>query len=215
MAQKPSDPPYDKFKSLLFSGTLKAGQFVTQKELINHLEMSLGPVRTALARLESDGFIQILPQRGIQIAEPSLALFRNIIQIRIALEKEAWTKFALNANDEILEEFERVHLEFIEIAENDKITSDVLRAATDYDRKMHDRVVSAMNNDLFLRLFQTNIERMILIRPDRGNIKASTLLGTMNEHLAMIQGCIERDPSAVVKAIEAHLMSSVHRFVDM
>jgi DNA-binding GntR family transcriptional regulator len=89
---------------------LRAGQFVTQKELLDHLQMSLGPVRTALARLESEGFVQILAQRGIQIVEPSISLYRNITQVRIALEKEAWSKFAATPSDQAFELTGRFHL---------------------------------------------------------------------------------------------------------
>lgn len=212
--RKPSDPAYTKFKELLFSRTLRPGQFVTQKELLDHLGMSLGPVRTALARLEADGFIQILPHRGIQIVEPSLALFRNVTQVRIALEKEAWGRFALTADDETLSRIERFHIEAMEKA-NGKITPDLLREVSDFDRWMHDAAVEAMNNTLFFHLYRINLERLLLIRPDQGHISAHTIGTTMQEHLAMVRGCIARDPAAAAKAVETHLMSAVHRFMNM
>ena len=215
MAQKTIDPPYEAFKKLLFSDVLKAGQFVTQKELLDLTKAPLGPLRTALVRLEVEGFIQVLPQRGIQIAGPSFELFRNITQVRLALEKEAWTKYALSADDETLAEEERYHLDLIDKIEAKTVTPALLKSTTAHDREMHDKVIAALHNDLYLRIFRINMERILLIRPDRGNINANSILFTTQEHLAIIRGCIERDVSVVSKAVETHLMSAVHRFLKL
>ena len=44
--------------------------FLTEGELARRLRMSKTPVRTALTRLEIDGFVTVSPQQGIVVREP-------------------------------------------------------------------------------------------------------------------------------------------------
>ena len=221
MVQRPSDIAYDKIKELLFASTLRAGQFVTQNDLLGHVQMSLGPVRTALARLEVEGFIRILPQKGVQVVEPSISLYRDITHVRLVMEKEAWGKFAQDANADRLEGMERRHRDLMARAER-KITAALLREASEYDRSMHIDVVGSLGNDLFRDIFRVNLERLMIIRPgfgdgtSRGNhIRESTLLLVLQEHLDVIRACIARKPEAAIAAAEIHLTNSFHRFMAM
>ena len=60
---------YDQLKERLFSGELRAGQFVSQRELTELLGATLNPVREAIRKLEAEGLINVYAQRGIQIIE--------------------------------------------------------------------------------------------------------------------------------------------------
>ena len=211
---KPSDPAYTKLKDLMMAGTLQAGQRVTQNELLHLLQQSLGPIRTALARLETEGFVRILPQRGIQIIEPTISAFRNGMQVRIALEKEAWSKFATTADDAMLAAMEEFHRDVLAKADQ-QITAELLEAATRYDHRMHDDVVAAMGNELLLGIFRVTCQRNVLLRSDGGRIVARTIKGTTQEHLAIIHACRERNPEAAARAVESHLMSAVYRFMKI
>src|SRR5689334_15800626 len=48
--------------------------------------MSKTPVRTALTRLEMDGFVTVSPQQGIVVREPSIHEVMDLFDIRMALE---------------------------------------------------------------------------------------------------------------------------------
>ena len=60
---------YDQLKERLFTGELRTGQFVSQRELTALLGATLNPVREAIRKLEVEGLINVYPQRGIQIIE--------------------------------------------------------------------------------------------------------------------------------------------------
>src|SRR5205809_763280 len=60
---------YDQLKARLFAGQLRAGQFVSQRELATLLGATLNPVREAIRQLEAEGLIVVYAQRGIQIVE--------------------------------------------------------------------------------------------------------------------------------------------------
>jgi len=60
---------YERFKVQLFKRNLVPGQFVSQGELCELLDVPLGPTREALKRLEAESLVRLIPQRGIQIAD--------------------------------------------------------------------------------------------------------------------------------------------------
>ena len=51
--------------------------------------MSLGAIREMIPRLEADGLIRTVPQRGMQVAQVDVNLIRNAFQFRLILEREA------------------------------------------------------------------------------------------------------------------------------
>jgi len=77
---------YDDLKALFLKGAYVPGDFLTEGELARRLRMSKTPVRTALTRLEMDGFVAVSPQQGIVVREPSIHEVIDLFDIRMALE---------------------------------------------------------------------------------------------------------------------------------
>ncbi len=77
---------YEDLKNLLMKGAYAPGDFLTEGELARRLKMSKTPVRTALTRLEMDGFVTVSPQQGIVVRESSIHEVLDIFDIRMALE---------------------------------------------------------------------------------------------------------------------------------
>ena len=77
---------YEDLRTLFQDGTYVPGDFLTEGELARRLRMSKTPVRTALTRLEMDGFVTVSPQQGIVVREPSIHEVIDLFDIRVALE---------------------------------------------------------------------------------------------------------------------------------
>ena len=91
---------YDDLKVLFQNGTYSPGDFLTEGELARRLRMSKTPVRTALTRLEMDGFVTVSPQQGIVVREPSIHEIIDLFDIRIALETFVVRRLAGNLTPE-------------------------------------------------------------------------------------------------------------------
>lgn len=195
-----------KVRELLLSGALQAGQFVTQKELLAMLGMSLGPVRIALIRLETEGYLTIHPQRGIQIVEPTIELYREVLQARIALEKEAWLKFAATGSDgEIATLLEQQQ----SLAERAKTENSDLffREVTDCDRAMHHYVMRHMGNSFMSGQYRIVTEISLTLRKNRGKVTNISVHKTLSGHLEILAACKSRDLVAVPNMVEKHLLA--------
>ncbi|MDR3254652.1 MAG: GntR family transcriptional regulator [Synergistaceae bacterium] len=77
---------YDYLRDMLISGNLRAGEFVNQSELMSTLGVSRTPLRDSLMQLEAEGFVSIIPCRGVMINPLTLEDIRCIYQIGGALE---------------------------------------------------------------------------------------------------------------------------------
>ena len=73
---------YEAIVERLVFRQLLPGQFVTQRELVELCGLPLGPIREAIPRLEADGLIAPLRQRGLQIASIDVRFVRNAYRLR-------------------------------------------------------------------------------------------------------------------------------------
>src|SRR6187549_493674 len=116
VARAPAEPPrqlrwqaYDRFQQQLLAARIRPGQFVSQRGLAELTGLPLGAIREVIPRLEAEGLLKTVPQRGLQVASVDVRLVRNAFQLRLTLEKEAATHFALAATEAQLDALESAH----------------------------------------------------------------------------------------------------------
>ena len=61
------DEAYRALKASILDGTLPAGYQAVEKRIAEQLKMSRTPVHEAVIRLENEGFLRVLPRRGVQV----------------------------------------------------------------------------------------------------------------------------------------------------
>ena len=93
---------YQGFRQQIIDARIRPGQFVSQRELMQLLEMPLAAVRELVPRLEAAGLIKAVPKRGLQIATVDMKLIRNAWQVRAMVEREAVLHFARVASAETI-----------------------------------------------------------------------------------------------------------------
>jgi len=54
-------------RDLILTGELKPGDRISELSLVDRLGMSRTPIRTALARLEDEGFLEAIPSGGFAV----------------------------------------------------------------------------------------------------------------------------------------------------
>lgn len=84
-----SDQAYLELRRLILEDLLHPGQQLLEQELTERLAMSPTPLRIALARLQSEGFLEIKPRHGVRILPLSATDSREIYEILTSLEATA------------------------------------------------------------------------------------------------------------------------------
>jgi DNA-binding GntR family transcriptional regulator len=80
-----SEQVYHAVRARIMAGALAPGTFLREKDL-ETMGVSRTPIREALGRLASEGFLERLPHRGFRVPEESLANLLELYPIVAALE---------------------------------------------------------------------------------------------------------------------------------
>lgn len=195
---------YASFTEHLLARTIAPGQFVSQRELVEITGMPLGAIREMIPRLEADGLIRAVPQRGLQVAQVDLSLIRNAFQLRLMIEREAVARFCQTASQAELEDLLAVH-RAAQAEAAGWVTPTALDRAQEIDWAFHDRMVDALENDLITNIYRVNSVRIRLIRLAQTRMLPALLPAVMGEHIAIIEAMLARDVAAAVAALEAHI----------
>lgn len=83
------DQVYEYIRLQMKTGHLKPGDSIDMNAFSQKLGVSKTPLRDALIRLEMEGFVRILPRRGVVVNELTIQDIKNYYQILGALESTA------------------------------------------------------------------------------------------------------------------------------
>ncbi|RIX97431.1 GntR family transcriptional regulator [Aureimonas flava] len=195
---------YESIIEKLISHDFMPGEFVTQRQLVQRTGQPLGAIREIIPRLESEGLLRTVPQRGIQIAHVDLNLIREAFQFRLFLEKEAVAIFARSASDQTLAMLRREHEEMLALALARPLTPAEEAAAQAIDWRLHDMFIDALGNSIVSMAYRVNSVKLRLIRSERYRIDGR-VVPVMREHLSVIEAIESRDPARASEAVGAHI----------
>ena len=203
---------YANFQQQIVAANIRPGQFVSQRELMQLLGMPLGAVRELIPRLEAEGLLKTVPQRGLQIAHVDLTLINNAFDLRHMLEREAACRFVRSVSDVELLAIEQAHLSIVRRARSQPVDERLLHDAHTVDWAFHDRMIDALGNGLIAEIYRINSLRVRLIKLEVSSLRSGHPVQAMEEHLWFIDALKRRDAAAVVERLHHHI-DSAHRRV--
>ncbi len=210
---------YDSFTRHLLSRELRAGQFISQRELVEITGLPLGAIREMIPRLEAEGLVRTVPQRGMQIAHVDLNLIRDAFQFRLFLEKEAVAVFTTEVPDSTLQRLRDQHEGIITVCEKalsqGGITPDLVDRAQDIDWGFHRTIIDSLGNAIVTDAYRVNLLKVRLIRQEQTRLNNAVLIPTIREHLTVIDAIASRDPAKASEAMGLHIMSARDRAMGL
>lgn len=201
---------YDAFTQHLIDRKLTPGQVLSQRELAAMTSMSLGAIREMVPRLEAEGLVKTIAQRGLKVAEVDLKLIRDAFQIREIIETAALTMAISSVPDATIAALENEIAAFRAEAVNG-VDGALLDAAQRADWAFHDMLVRAMDNAILWDIHRVNLIRIRMALGARIGISANRLPIALDEHMAIILAMKKRDLEASLAALTIHLASSRQR----
>ncbi|NLU72886.1 GntR family transcriptional regulator [Streptomyces sp. HNM0575] len=97
---------YEALLELITTRSLRPGQHLVESELAQHLGVSRQPVREALQRLNTDGWVDLRPAQGAFVHEPTEDEADQLLTVRTLLEAEAARLAAVHADSAGIAELE-------------------------------------------------------------------------------------------------------------
>lgn len=207
------DKAYQNFSDLLLNMRIQPGQFITQKELVEITDMSLSTVRELIPRLEADGLIKAIPQRGLQVTHVDVNLIKNAFELRLILEKRAIAHFTEYASDSKIDELIDDHVSILEQAERgvDKV---LIEQAQLTDWQFHDTIIDHLGNEIISKIYRVNSIKIRLIISEKSRISQFNLPRVFSEHLKILNAVKARDVAAAEAALQEHMSSAQKHSFD-
>jgi DNA-binding GntR family transcriptional regulator len=208
------DQAYEAFTSRLLARDLAPGQFISQRELVELTGLPLGAIRELVPRLEAEGLIRTVPQRGMQVAQIDLSLVRYAFQFRLFLEREAIALFTATVRDDELKRWRDEHEGVLRRYARDH-TPRLLEDAQAVDWGFHDRIIDALGNPIISNVYRVNSIKIRLIRRERTRLDDGMLEPAMRDHLKIISAIESRDPAMAQAALSEHIENARRRALDL
>ncbi|MCD7060564.1 GntR family transcriptional regulator [Pelagibacterium xiamenense] len=195
-------------REAIVSLRLKPGTMLDKSEICERLGVSRSPVADALARLQSEGLIDILPQRGSVVSLVSLAAVKEYIFIRTALECETVRKLAVERPGGLVEALEA------NIArQRDLATEDDKQGFHNVDLQFHEILLNAAGYRRMKAMVDTARNNLDRARHLSNRIRETAL--ALEEHSAIVDAIVKGDPEEASDAMRRHLDSMVESVFEV
>jgi DNA-binding GntR family transcriptional regulator len=213
---KLSQIAYLRFKESLFAGRIPIGATLTQAEVMELLDVPIGPLRGALQLLENDGLVTMVPRTGICFVKPDMSRLKDSFQLRCILEMEAVRKYAQVTQAEELDRWDAAHREVLAAARSKMAEDALIEHSGTVDRGFHAVLIGSLRNPQIDEVYGRMNERIRLVRLDnRYRQSSTTVTQAMQEHVAILDALRAHDTDAAVIAIEDHLRRTLHRAIGL
>lgn len=135
---------YRQLKDRLITCKYMPGSVINESQLAAEFELSRTPIREALYRLEQDGFVQIMPKKGILVTDITVQDVLFVFQARVEIEPLALKMSSPFLAQKELEQF----LNIFSYDEPD------LEKAFWQDMEMHAYLVNHCGNSFIIDMMQ-------------------------------------------------------------
>ena len=193
------DVAYERLKEAIRDGALRPGEALPESRVSAALQISRTPVREALQKLAQEGLVQILPNRAVTVAEPSLPDALNVLHVRSLIEPEIVRLVAEAITPEALGALQEAVADMTAAAEAGD------RAAwSKADTVYHETLSSACPNALLGKLGLQMRNRIHFLATD-AQTTAARLVTCTEEHRVVAEAIAEGDGEKAQEAMREHI----------
>ena len=187
---------YEALVELIIDGSLQPGQHLAESELADHLGVSRQPVREALQRLQTEGWVDLRPAQGAFVHTPTEGEVDQLLAVRALLETESARLAALHAGPADVDRLWELQRDG-ELA----LASDDVERLVAANTTLHAFIVSLSGNAVLAELLSLVERRMRwyyrpIARP-RGK-------DAWREHAQMIRAIAANDEAKAVEIMTRH-----------
>jgi DNA-binding GntR family transcriptional regulator len=196
-----ADQAYGQLKSMIFDFALMPGERCSESELAQRLSVSRTPLRQALQRLEREGFLQVMPKIGWQVAPLDFDVFDELYDLRILIECHAVQQLAAAVDRPALQRLADAWL----VPEADRLAD--AAAVGRLDEAFHGELVLASGNREMARVHREITERIRIIRR-LDFTKPARVDATYDEHGRILRAISRRRRDEAQRLLRAHVEQS-------
>lgn len=193
------DLVYETLKHNIMHLLLEPGRYISEKDVMEMMNVSRTPIREALVRLAQEDLIETIPQKGSLISLIDLDHVEEARfvreQVETAIVREACQQF--NA-EQILNLQNMIALQQLAIQENDPVR------LFEYDEQFHQQLYAGCNKRrtwATLQQMSSHLHRIRLLRLSANSDYAIIV----DQHQRIVNAIRDRKPDEAEKVLKEHL----------
>lgn len=191
---------YNTIREKIIKCEYSPNTLLNEDMLVNAINASKTPIRDALNRLEQEGLVKILPQKGAFVSEISINEINKVFETRMIIEPYSVLKYGYRIKREVYLDYYNL---FSQSIENIGINN-----MYDIDDKFHREFILATKNSYLIQIYEYTYSQNRRFRTISGTKKNLRLLDTQIEHLDIVKTCLDKNWSKASDAMKHHLCCS-------
>jgi DNA-binding GntR family transcriptional regulator len=193
-----AEQAYDAVRDMIVSLELRPGAVVSERELMERLQIGRTPVREALHRLAQEKFVEVYPRRGMFVTTVEIHDLAALSEVRLPLEGQAARLAAQRATEEDREELEAL------VEAQLLLPGRPARELMELDERVHRTIYRVARNEFLetsLEQYYVHALRIWYLALDR----TSELGAAVHEHVGLIGAISAGDARQAEKLMRAHV----------
>lgn len=187
----------DRIRDAIFTGAYAPGAQLREVELSQALQVSRGPVREALLRLEREGLVRSAWHKGTTVTALSAEDVAELDSLRGALERLAVERVITHATDEDLAAVERAADHMTRAADEHTMVR--------HDIEFHDAVYAAAHHVRLREAWEAIRSQVYLFLLTRIGVSTKDYLSDIpGEHRELVTALRARDVDAALELFATH-----------
>ena len=197
----------DTLRDAIITGEIKQGSKLSETKLANELDVSRGPLREAIRRLEGINLIHYAPQQGARVVTLNLDLILQIYDTREALESKAAALASINMNSREIDELNRaVDKQNKHLKENG---TSIVPAESDY--VFHALIIRGSKNRVIEQALLRELYYLIKMFRYQNDNYITSSSNALIEHRQIAYAIQQRDPLLAETAMRQHIKHASDR----
>ncbi|WP_336366684.1 GntR family transcriptional regulator [Marinobacter sp. C2H3] len=201
-SQTRADEAFDCLQTAIVTGELAPGEKIGELELCTRFQLTRGPLREALGRLESRGLLVRRPHAGVKVVSVSAPELLELYRIREVMEGLAARQAAERMTDDEIAGLQATldsHEAMIEKAQGQAY----YQAEGDYD--FHHRIATGSRNAKLAQMLLGDLYYMVRMYRYRLSTSAGRPHLALGEHRRIVEAIAQRDGELAEFLMKRHI----------
>jgi len=194
-------------RDAIITGQIAQGTKLSETKLAKELDVSRGPLREAIRRLEGMKLIRYVPQQGARVVTLNRELILQIYDTREALESKA---VALAASKMTSKEIDQLHREIDAQSKQMRENSGAFVPA-ESDYRFHEMIVYGSKNKVIERALIHELFNLIKMFRYQNEFFKNSSTNSLVEHRQIVYAIEQRDPVLAEVTMKRHIVHARER----
>lgn len=194
-------------RDAIITGEIPQGSKLSETRLAKELDVSRGPLREAIRRLEGMNLIRHRPQQGARVVTLSMDFILQIYDTREALESKAAALAATNMSSQEIDELHRlIDAQSKHMREN---SGAFIPAESDYD--FHETLVRGSKNKVIEHALLHELYNLIKMFRYQNEFARTSSTNSLIEHRQIVYAIEQRDAVLAEVTTRRHIAHASER----